>query len=221
MMKMMKLSPKHLFRSKKSTRSVSRSGSDPPSFGSGTSSSSDSLTTQLKEGGATTPRSVLHSHSHEISGDWSDLQADFHFQLVEAFKFIDRDGDGKITRRELENILSRLGADTPSEEMQMMLMELMEVDRDGDGCINLKETGATSPAFGPYDGSELRDAFDFFDAGRDGKISADELHRVFTALGDDRCTIEDCRLMIGGVDTDGDGFVCFEDFLRMMEGRMN
>ena len=69
------------------------------------------------------------------------------------------------------------------------------------------------------DSPELREAFAVFDADGDGKISAEELLGVFVTLGDDGCTLEDCRCMIQGVDTDGDGFVCFDDFARMMDGQ--
>lgn len=94
---------------------------------------------------------------------------------------------------------------------------LSEVDRNGDGCISLAEFGAISSAFGPACYSELKDAFDFFDTDHDGKITAEELLRVFKAIGDDSCTLEDCRRMIAGVNKNGDEFVCFEDFSLMME----
>ncbi|RVW92139.1 putative calcium-binding protein CML35 [Vitis vinifera] len=214
-----KINPKQLFRSKKS-RSVTRT--DPSSFSSGTSSSTSSdSSTNLKTGtgacggGMGTPTSVLPMHSYEISGDWSDFSSDIQTELVHAFKMIDRDGDGKITKRELEALLSRVGVEPPSEEEIMMM--LSEVDRDGDGCISLEEFGAISSAFGPACDTELRDAFCFFDTDRDGKITAEELNQVFAAIGDDRCTLEDCQRMIAGVDKNGDGFVCFEDFSRMME----
>ncbi|XP_020113842.1 probable calcium-binding protein CML36 [Ananas comosus] len=42
------------------------------------------------------------------------------------------------------------------------------------------------------------------------------VREMLVGLGDDRCSLDDCRRMIGGVDTDGDGFVCFDDFVRMM-----
>ncbi|KAF8403590.1 hypothetical protein HHK36_011694 [Tetracentron sinense] len=217
-MKFINISPKHLFSSKKS-RSVSRS--DTPSFSSGTSSSSDSSSSNHKDGsgaGPRTPTSVLPSSSKDISAHWPDLSADTHFNLVEAFKLIDKDGDGKIPTCELQTLISRLGVEPPSEEELSLMLE--EVDRDGDGCITLEEFSAISTAFGPACGSELRDAFEFFDTDRDGKISAEELLGVFVAIGDERCTLEDCRRMIVGVDTDGDGFVCFEDFSRMMDGRI-
>lgn len=129
---------------------------------------------------------------------------------------IDGDGDGKIHKEELSAILTRVGSDPPTEEELVQLLN--EVDVNGDGCISLQEFGAISSAFGPPAcDSELRDAFDFFDADHDGKITADELFSVFRQIGDSRCTLEECRRMIRGVDKNGDGFVCFEDFCIMME----
>lgn len=205
-MKLSNINPKKIFRKK--TRSVSRS--DPSSFSSVTSSSSD--LPNLKSNGSATPTSVLpiRDSSESSSESTSEL-----YELVQAFKVIDRDGDGKITRDELGALLSRLGASPPSEE-ELSLM-LSEVDRNGDGCISLEEFGAISSAFGPPScDAELREAFDFFDNDRDGKITAEELYGVFTSIGDGGCTLEDCRRMISGVDKNNDGFVCFEDFTRMM-----
>lgn len=127
---------------------------------------------------------------------------------------MDKDNDGKIPKKDLENLLSRVGG--ASDEIVTMLSE---VDADGDGCISLEEFGgAIGAVFGPPScDDELREAFDFFDADKDGKITAEELQEVFDAIGGERCTLEECRRMIRGVDKNGDGFVCFEDFSRMME----
>ena len=67
------------------------------------------------------------------------------------------------------------------------------------------------------DSDDLKEAFEIFDTDHDGKISAEELLRVFKAIGEERCTLEECRRMIENVDRKGGGFVCFEDFSRMME----
>ncbi|XP_057468372.1 probable calcium-binding protein CML35 [Actinidia eriantha] len=205
-----RINPKQFFRSKKS-RSVSRS--EPSSSSSSLSDFSDSSSTHNRKsetgkGTPGTPTSVLPGNSPEISvGEYSEL--------VMAFNMIDRDGDGKITMKELAAVLSRVGAAPPSEEE--ILGMLGEVDRDGDGCISLEEFGAIGAAFAPPScDQELREAFDFFDADHDGRITAEELKAVFSAIGDERCTLEECKRMIGGVGTNGDGFVCFEDFARMM-----
>ncbi|KAI3471731.1 hypothetical protein Pfo_028381 [Paulownia fortunei] len=204
-MKLTKIIPGKLFKSKKS-RSVSRSETDPLSFSSQTTSSSASSEDGFKKpNGLSTPTSVLPSSSAEIStGEWSEISADVYFELKQAFEMIDRDGDGKIKKEELEALLCGLGAEPPSqEELQLMLSE---VDRDGDGCITLEEFYAIGSAFAPPTcDTELRDTFDFFDSDRDGKITAEELFNVFKTIGDPRCTLEDCRRMISGVDRNGDG----------------
>ncbi|KAL3819737.1 hypothetical protein ACJIZ3_005642 [Penstemon smallii] len=217
-MKFTKIIPGKLFKSKKSG-SLTRSENDPSSFGSqATSSSASSEDINFKKpGGLSTPTSVIPTLSADISSDeWSEISADVYLELKQAFEMIDRDGDGKIKKEELEMLLCRIGAEPPSaEELKIMLNE---VDRDGDGSITLEEFYAIGSAFAPPAcDSELRETFDFFDSDRDGKITADELFNVFQTIGDARCTLEDCRRMIGGVDLNGDGFVCFEDFSRMME----
>ncbi|XP_062117941.1 probable calcium-binding protein CML36 [Humulus lupulus] len=215
--KNLKLSPKRLFRSSKADK-LSPSKSDPPSFGSGSSTSSSSLSDastsdNLKSGptngGSVTPTSVLR--------DWPDYSTDSHLELNQAFKLIDRDNDGIVSRKEIEALLLLVGGWT-SEVVATMLSE---VDHDGDGSISVEALmsrvgpAACEPA-GDSE-SELQEVFNFFDQDRDGKISAEELLSFFETIGDDRCTLDDCRRMIDGVDKNGDGFVCFEDFSRMME----
>ncbi|MQM05244.1 hypothetical protein Taro_038052 [Colocasia esculenta] len=103
--------------------------------------------------------------------------------VSELFSMFDRDGDGKITKQELE-LLER--SDPPSEEEVAMMV--VEVDRDGDRCISLDEFRALgpSPAWGTSGGTpgveELWDAFAIFDADGNGKISAEELLRIFVTL---------------------------------------
>ncbi|KAM0981128.1 hypothetical protein ACFX2A_014496 [Malus domestica] len=205
------LSPKCLFGSMKDRSSVSRC----PSFGSGSDYSSSSSPDSIHKpgagaGGITTPTSVLA----QKSGVWSHFSA--ALGVAQAFKLIDRDNDGVVSRKELEALLYQLGNDPPSQEEATLM--LSEVDRDGNGLIILEALlNQVGPVFGLDADSELRDAFEVFDTDNDGKISAEELLRFFTSIGDEGCTLEECRRMIDGVDKDGDGFVCFEEFVHMME----
>ncbi|PKU73360.1 putative calcium-binding protein CML36 [Dendrobium catenatum] len=66
---------------------------------------------------------------------------------------------------------------------------------------------------------DIRETFTAFDSEGDGKISAEELRCVFTTLVDELCTLENCRWMIDVVNTDGNGIVCFDEFMRMMRGQ--
>lgn len=205
------LNPKQIFRVKKS-RSVSKSA--PPSFAHSYSSFSSS--------DASSAGKSLHSAPIPASGDWSDGEspATRRFDFIQAFKMMDLDGDGKITSVELESVLRRIGGGKlqppTAEEVAAMIGD---IDADNDGCISLEELRKVGSVFeSPADGEEeLREVFDVFDADHDGKITAEELHEVLSALGDARCTLADCRRMIAGVDKNGDGFVCFEDFTRMMD----
>ncbi|OAY40271.1 probable calcium-binding protein CML36 [Manihot esculenta] len=216
--KRLNLTPKRLFRSKKDRSIVCRSDPSSYSYGATSSSSSDSFVSNHKGGSRDgvvdvgTPTSVLP----EISSDWSDISCDIYSELVQAFKLIDRDNDGIVSRTELEALLSRLGAQPPSqEEVESMLSE---VDHDGDGCISVEALiNRIGSACEPAADEEMRVAFEFFDMDQDGKITAEELLGVYKAIGDEKCTLDDCRRMIAEVDKNGDGFVCFEDFSRMME----
>ncbi|GFQ08554.1 probable calcium-binding protein cml36 [Phtheirospermum japonicum] len=118
---------------------------------------------------------------------------------------IDRYGDGKIMTEDLERLLGRLGAaELPSRE-ELTLM-LSEVDRDGSGCISLEGFHAIGSAFAPpaCDG-EMREAFDFFDSDRDGRITAVELFRVFRTIGDAGCTLQDFSPNRANEGRDGEG----------------
>ncbi|KAJ8433166.1 hypothetical protein Cgig2_007130 [Carnegiea gigantea] len=209
------LSPKHVFHGLKKSRSVSKS--HPPSFSSTSSFDSSSSDSSLRAGPKSKRAAAPPPRSRSDEWSSSDGDADLiKFDFVQAFRMIDHDGDGKITRVELESLLRRIGGKVSDEELAEMIGE---IDRDGDGCISLEEletVGSVLEVAGAGE-DDLREAFDFFDADHDGKITAEELRAVFVALGDERCTLEDCRRMIEGVDNNRDGFVCFADFARMMD----
>ena len=57
-------------------------------------------------------------------------------EFAEAFKVIDRDGDGLISPDELHHVLINLGENLTAEEVDEMIRE---ADVDGDGHINQDE----------------------------------------------------------------------------------
>jgi len=107
-----------------------------------------------------------------------------------------------------------LGQTVSDEEVQDMLLE---VDADGNGEIDfdeyvdlmVKKLQDTDPKV------ELLEIFKIFDRDGDGFISAADLKEILTILG---MVISDAeiRLLIVGAEADGDGFVNFEEFFKIM-----
>lgn len=151
-------------------------------------------------------------------------------ELKNAFSVFDTNGDGKICISELGEVLRSLGNDVSEHDLNLIMKD---VDTDNDGFISLKEFidcnnqviagggGANKKANGEVEESQdlMRDAFNTFDKDGNELISADELHHVFLSLGDKDHTLEDCRRMISSVDKDGDGFVDYKEFQRLMGGQ--
>jgi calcium-binding protein CML len=59
--------------------------------------------------------------------------------------------------------------------------------------------------------------FNHFDKNGDGKISAAELRQCWYAIGM-RKLAEDADVLVASLDTDGDGLLRFDHFVKLMEG---
>merc|ERR1711924_45384 len=74
--------------------------------------------------------------------------------------------------------------------------------------------------FTPEEISEYKDAFSLFDKDGSGSISTEELGQVMKNLGQSPSKEElDC--MVKEVDTDGNGEICFDEFLEMMRKQVD
>lgn len=141
-------------------------------------------------------------------------------QFRQVFKVIDANGDGKISSLELSEVLLCLGHEksTASKAAEGIIREM---DFNGDGFIDLDEFMHAVNAEGAICSSNseedyLMDAFLIFDTDKNGLISAKELRNVLLSLGFSKCSLQECKRMIRGVDKDGDGFVDFKEFRSMM-----
>ena len=61
---------------------------------------------------------------------------DSEFELLEAFKKFDKDGDGEVTANEVRDVLAKLGQKLSDAELEAMMAE---VDENGDGVISFAE----------------------------------------------------------------------------------
>ena len=134
-------------------------------------------------------------------------------EVQKVFEQFDRNGDGRISVAELDDVLKALGTAVPAKDLQRVMEDL---DSDRDGFISVAEFAAFCRRSADDGGaSELRDAFDLYDQDHNGLISAVELRDVLCRLGMS-VTVDDCHRMIASVDADGDGNVNFDEFCTMM-----
>ncbi|XP_027119476.1 calmodulin-like protein 3 [Coffea arabica] len=139
-------------------------------------------------------------------------------ELRRVFQMFDRNGDGRITKKELNDSLENMGIFIPDKELAQMIAK---IDVNGDGCVDIDEFGSLYQSIMDErdEDEDMREAFNVFDQNGDGFITVDELKTVLQSLGlKQGRTFEDCKNMIMKVDVDGDGRVNFNEFKQMMRG---
>ncbi|CAN6485431.1 unnamed protein product [Victoria cruziana] len=139
-------------------------------------------------------------------------------ELRRVFQMFDRNGDGRITKRELSDSLENLGIFIPEKDLVAMIDK---IDVNGDGCVDIDEFGVLYQTIMDEKDEEedMREAFNVFDQNGDGFITVEELRSVLSSLGlKQGRTVEDCKKMIRKVDADGDGMVNYKEFKQMMKG---
>ncbi|KAM0946559.1 putative EF-hand domain-containing protein [Dioscorea sansibarensis] len=142
-------------------------------------------------------------------------------ELRRVFQTFDHDGDGRITKEELQDSLENLGIFISEGDLSAMIGR---IDVNGDGCVDIDEFRALYGTIVGEMGREeveedVKEAFDVFDVNGDGYISVEELRFVLSSLGlRQGRTADDFRRMIRKVDQDGDGRVSFNEFKEMMKG---
>ena len=132
------------------------------------------------------------------------------------FKRFDEDGDGKLSPSELQRCVGTIGEELLLEEAREVVESM---DSDGDGFLGFeefmgwmeKETGDDQER----KMKDLREAFRMYEMDGSGCITPKSLKRMLSRLGESR-SVEDCCVMIGQFDVNGDGVLCFDEFKLMM-----
>lgn len=135
----------------------------------------------------------------------------------EAFKLFDKDGNGTIDVEELGIVMRSLGQNPTDEELEAIIKD---ADIDGDGTIDFDEFIEMMTSQEEKDSQctqkeNLRKTFEIFDTDGSGKISSDELKIVMKKLGEELTDFQ-IQEMIKEADSDGDGEIDFEEFVRMV-----
>ena len=133
------------------------------------------------------------------------------------FKRFDEDGDGKLSPSELQRCVGTIGEELLLEEAREVVESM---DSDGDGFLGFEEfVGWMERETGDdleRKMEELREAFRMYEMDGSGCITPKSLKRMLSRLGESR-SVEDCCVMIGQFDVNGDGVLCFDEFKLMMQ----
>ncbi|XP_063428911.1 calmodulin-A-like [Mytilus trossulus] len=137
-------------------------------------------------------------------------------EFKEAFKNFDKNGDGKISCKELRTFLKSVGQDASDAEVQRIMLR---VDHDNSGSIEFQEflimmSTETAPE-PPATNDQFRDAFREFDKDGNGVITMKEFKKAMAKLGN-KLSDKQVKQMIKEVDIDGDGEINYKEFVQMM-----
>ena len=135
-------------------------------------------------------------------------------ELKRAFEEFDKDRDGSFNINDLTTVMQYLGMTPTDHELRDIINE---VDTEGKGVINFQEfVDVMVLKMKDADAEDaLKEAFRLFDADGNGYISGEELKHVMMTMGE-KMSEEEVDEMIEAADTEQDGQINYEEFVRML-----
>lgn len=151
-------------------------------------------------------------------------EADGLFKLTDAqiknakecFDQFDKKGEEKIKIGEIANVFKKMGQNISAEMLETFEED---IDEEGTGFIDWDEFQLVyrKKIQAEEDERELKECFRVLDKERKGEVNVNEIRYILKALGDD-LTEEEIDDMIADVDTDGSGWVDYDEFAKLMNG---
>jgi len=135
-------------------------------------------------------------------------------QIKQAWELFDDDNSGEIVASELASVMHKLGLQPTADELTDIIAD---VDKDGSGTIDYSEflRLMSTKLKDAQSEEELLEAFKVFDTKNKQKFGESELKDICSRLKCDFSPLE-IKEMIAVADINCDGFIEFEEFVRIM-----
>ncbi|KAK7409994.1 hypothetical protein VNO78_00449 [Psophocarpus tetragonolobus] len=134
-------------------------------------------------------------------------------RLKDVFDHLDVDKDGKISSTELMDYFASVGESVSHKVAERVINEF---DSDGDELLDFEDFEKLVKQDSEELEDVLRSAFEMFEVEKGcGCLTPKGLQQMLRQLGDVK-SHDECAAMIRAFDLDGNGFLDFHEFQRMM-----
>lgn len=142
------------------------------------------------------------------------LSEQFINKARDAFNSLDLKNHNRIKVGEIETCMKKLGHTIKPDWLEKIEST---IDTEGTGYIDFEEFCeiVKKKLKQDEDERELREMFRSLDKEKRGEVNTNELRWILKQLGDD-LTEDDIDDMIADVDTDGSGWVDYDEFSKLM-----
>ena len=133
---------------------------------------------------------------------------------MDAFNMFDTNHDGTITSQKIGELMRKLGKNPTQAQLAQIIENIAKTDSKQigfDDFVELMEqkNKENDPEI------EIINTFQIFDKDNNGLISNEEFFHIIRTFGE-TLTDEEIKEIITEADVDGDGYINYEEFVRMM-----
>ena len=153
-------------------------------------------------------------HENDISTENNYISEEIKADYMDAFNLFDTNHDGTINSQKIREIMQKLGKYPTEEQLQRLIANVAKYDSKKisfDDFVDMMEqlNKENDPEV------EILNSFQIFDVENSGLISNQDLFHIIRTFGE-TLTDKEIEEIISEADVDEDGYINYEEFVRMM-----